>query len=85
MLARLGINEIHADFVLQYARKDGLESLVRELNLSEDKKKLKADLQPDLIQAFSNKFPDTDLKHLDSTVEWVLITSVAKRREKNER
>ncbi len=80
MLTQADINDNHADFVLQYAKKDGLESIVRDLQLSEDKQKLKADLQPDLIQAFNNAFPDTDLTHLDRTVEWVLIASVAKRK-----
>jgi len=32
------IDEIHADFVLKYATKDGLNSLVRDLQLTEDKK-----------------------------------------------
>jgi len=75
------IDEIHADFVLKYATKDGLNSLVRDLQLTEDKKNLKADLQPDLILAFSNEFPNVDLENLDRTVEWILITSVAKRKE----
>ena len=81
MLSLSDIDETHADFVLRYAKKDGLDSLVRDLQMSKDKQKLKADLQPDLIQAFDKEFPDTDLKHLDATVEWVLLASVAKRRD----
>ena len=78
------INEKYADFVLRYARKDGLNSLVRELKLTDDKKNLKVDLQPDLIDVFYNEFPETNLTHLDDTVKWILVTSVAKRREENE-
>ena len=76
------VNSKHTDFILNYARKDGLSSIVRNLDLSEGKDHLQADLQADLIQEFSTKFPGTDLKELDSAVEWVLIMSIAKMKDK---
>lgn len=75
------INEIHADFVLNYAKTDGLNSLVRNIGLSENKDNISADLQPDLINAFSIKFPASDLEDLDRVVEWIILASVAKRRD----
>lgn len=75
------INEDYADFVLNYAKTDGLNSLVRKLGMNSDNSKLEADLQPDLIQAFSIHFPDIDLTELDNTVEWVLAVSAAKMKE----
>lgn len=78
------INETHADFVLTYAKIGGLQSLVRKINLNDKKDHIEADLQPELIEAFSVKFPDVDLKELDSVVEWILITAVAKRKEEKD-
>jgi len=78
----MNVNEKYAEFVLNYAKKDGLYSLVRSLDVTEDKTHLKADLQPDLINAFFIQFPNIELSELDNTVEWVLITSISKMREK---
>ena len=39
------------------------------------------DLQPDLISSFSIEFPEANLKELDSAIEWILITAVAKRKD----
>jgi hypothetical protein len=78
------INEAHADFVLSYAKADGLNSLVRSISLDEKKDNVVADLQPDLIEAFSVKFPETSLTQLDAVVQWILITAVAKRKEERD-
>ena len=71
------INENQADFVLGYA-KEGLDKLVRKLDLDEKKENLVADLQPDLITAFSNKFPEADLKELDNVVTWIILKSASR-------
>ena len=80
------INETYADFVLTYTKNDGngLDSLVRKMGLTEDKEMLEADLQPDLIQAFSMKFPEASLEELDDIVKWILITSFARLKESSE-
>jgi hypothetical protein len=75
------VNDVYADFILNYAKKDGLSSLVRELTIDEERDKLKVDLQPDLIDSFSVKFPDVDLSHLDDTVEWILMMSIKKTKD----
>lgn len=77
------INDAHANFILAYTDNDGngLGSIVRNLDLNDDESMLIADIQPDLIQAFSNEFPDTDLKELDNAVQWILITSIAKMKD----
>ena len=72
----------HANFVLNYAKKEGLNSLVSRLEMDTNNIKVKADLQPDLIHAFSSKFPNVNLSALDNTIEWILIISVAKMKEK---
>lgn len=72
------INEQQADFVLCFAKKDGLDSLVRKFDLDEKKENLVVDLQPDLIQAFSNKFPDADLVELDNVVSWIILKAAAR-------
>lgn len=71
------IDESQADFVLGYAR-EGLDKLVRKLDLDSEKENLVADLQPDLISAFSNKFPDADLKELDNVVTWIILKSASR-------
>lgn len=71
------IDENQADFVLGYA-KEGLDKLVRKLDLDEEKENLVADLQPDLIMAFSNKFPEADLKELDNVVTWIILKSATR-------
>jgi|SaaInlStandDraft_4_1057021.scaffolds.fasta_scaffold30335_2 hypothetical protein len=76
-------NEVYTDFVLNYAT-DGLDSLVRKIGMNDTKDHLEADLQPDLIQAFATKFPEADLKELDNVVEWILVFSIANKKEKNE-
>lgn len=80
------INEIYAEFVLEYTKTDGngLNSIVRDLGLNTDKTMLKADLQPDLIQVFSEKFPEANLEELDNIVKWIMITSFAKLKENTE-
>lgn len=79
------INEEYACFVLTYVKShgNGLDSMVRKLHLNEDKSMMSADLQMDLIQSFSDKFPDADLEELDNAVRWILITSYAKLKENN--
>jgi hypothetical protein len=72
------INEQQADFVLGFAKKDGLSSLVRKLDLDDEKENLIADLQPELIQAFSNKFPEADLSELDNVVTWIILKSATR-------
>ncbi len=81
------LNEIYADFILTYAKKDGLNSLVTKIKLDESKTMIQADLQPDLIDCFSTKFPEADLKDLDIVIEWILCTAIANRssEQKNER
>lgn len=76
------VKQEHVEFILKYAKKDGLYSLVSRLEMNEEKTKLEADLQPDLINAFNIAFPNTNMSELDATIEWVLLTSVAKRKEK---
>lgn len=80
------INETYADFVLTYTKNDGngLDSLVRKMGLTADNEVLEADLQPDLIQSFSDKFPEASLEELDNIVKWILITSFAKLKESSE-
>jgi hypothetical protein len=80
------INETHADYVLTYTKQqgNGLDSLVRKMGLNEDNTMLEADLQPDLIQSFSSKFPEANLEELDNIVKWILITSFAKLKENKE-
>lgn len=79
------INEEYADFVLKYVKVhgNGLDSIVRKLYLNEDQTMLTADLHMDLIQSFSDKFPDADMTELDNTVQWIIITSYAKMKENN--
>lgn len=79
------INEEYTDFVLTYVKVhgNGLDSIVRKLHLNDDKSVLSADLHMDLIQSFSDKFPDADLAELDDTVRWILIVSYAKLKENN--
>lgn len=81
------IKEDYANFVLNYAKKsgNGLYCLVKEMELNEDKTNLEADLQPDLIQAFAEEFPDVDLEELDTTVQWVIMISIAKQPKENEK
>lgn len=78
------LNEKYADFVLTYAKKDGLNSIVTKIKLNETKTMIQADLQPDLIDIFVTTFPDADLKDLDIVVEWILCTAIAKRSEVQE-
>ena len=73
------INEIQADFVLTYAKNGGLNSLVKKISLNESKDHVQADLQPELVNAFTKEFPNVNLTELDSIVEWILITAIAKR------
>lgn len=75
------LNETYADFVLTYAKKDGLNSIVTKIDLDETKTMIQADLQHDLIDSFVTNFPDADLKDLDVVVEWILCTAIAKRSE----
>jgi hypothetical protein len=75
-------NEEYATFVLKYASKNGLHDIVSRLSVDEDQDNLQADLQPDLIQAFATSFPEVDLKELDNAVLWVLLTSIARLKEK---
>ena len=65
----------YTNFVLTYAKQDGLNGLVRRLKFNKEKKCLEADLQPDLIHAFAENFPDVELSKLDSTVEWIILIS----------
>ena len=76
------VNENQADFVLSFAKTDGLDSLVRKMEVDKDKDMLVIDLQPDLITAFANKFPEADLKELDNVVEWIVLKSFAKGKGK---
>jgi len=75
------INEKYTNFVLEYAKTEGLDSLVRKINLNDEKNSIVVDLQPDLISSFSIEFPEANLKELDSVIEWILITAVAKRKD----
>lgn len=72
------VNEQQADFVLSFAAKEGLNSLVRKMDLDDDKENLVADLQPDLIQAFSNKFPEASLNELDNVVTWIILKAASR-------
>jgi hypothetical protein len=72
------VNENQADFVLGYVGAGGLNKMVRKLDIDDSKENLVADLQPDLIEAFSNKFPEAELTDLDNVVTWILFKSFAK-------
>ena len=76
------INEVHADFVLSYA-KNGLVDLARDIKVNEDKDCVEVDLSPTLVEKFSMKFPDTDLVELDNVVQWIIIKSLLLEKEKN--
>ena len=78
------INQTYIEFVLDYAKTEGLYGIIRELKLNKEKDSLKADLQPDLIQKFSIQFSDTNLKELDDTVEWILINAAIKMKNGDE-
>lgn len=71
--------EIYADFVLTYAKKDGLNSLVSKIKLDDTQTFIQTDIQPDLIALFSEQFPEADLKDLDAVIEWILCTAIANR------
>lgn len=72
------IDENQADFVLNYVGTEGLDKMVKNLNIDERKENLVVDLQPDLIDTFSNKFPEAELTDLDNVVMWILYKSFAK-------
>jgi len=77
----LNINEQQADFVLCFAKDDGLKSLVKKIDVDSEKENLVVDLQPKLIQAFSNKFPNADLHELDNIVIWIILKAASKSNE----
>jgi len=68
------INENHADFVLSIS-KNGLDDIVRSIDVDEKKDCIVADLQPSLIEKFAKKFPETSLNELDNVVQWIIIKS----------
>jgi len=72
------VNENQADFVLSYVGTEGLNKMVKTLDIDESKENLVADLQPELIQAFSNKFPEASLTDLDNVVMWILYKAFIK-------
>jgi len=77
------INDDHADSVLSIV-KNGLEDMVREIKVDKEKDCIVADLQPNLIEKFSIKFPDADLVELDNVVQWILIkTQLIEKEKKN--
>ena len=75
------INEAHADYVLSI-NKNGLDDLVRKIEIDKEKDCIVADLQPSLIEKFSIKFPDADLVELDNVVQWILLKSHLIKKEK---
>jgi len=74
------INENQADFVLSLV-KNGLNDLISHTELNENKDSIKFTLQPDLIEKFSNKFPDANLVELDNVVTWILYKSMMFKKE----
>ncbi len=75
------INEEYADFVLNYAKNDGLIKLVSSIKLDEINDNIVADLQYDLVVAFTDKFPDVDISELDTVVQWILLKAIIKQTE----
>jgi len=74
------INENQADYVLSLV-KNGLNDLISHTELDESKDSIKFTLQPDLIEKFSNKFPDANLVDLDNVVTWILYKSMMFKKE----
>lgn len=74
------VNDEYADFVLKFAAKDGLNCLVKNMAIDEEKNGIIFDLQLDLSSAFNKQFPDATEKDLENTVMWILIESVKKEK-----
>lgn len=74
------IDEVKADFVLSTV-KNGLYDLVTSVEMDESKEKIIANLQPDIIEKFSNKFPEAELGELDTIVSWILMTAILRQKD----
>lgn len=74
------IDETKADFVLSTV-KNGLYDLVTKVSIDEEKDKIVADLQPDIVEKFHNKFPESSLNELDEIVSWILMTAILRQKD----
>lgn len=75
---KININEDYADFILRFAKDDGLGKLVTNLSFDENEKSIKIESTEDLKNNFFSKFPNSTIDDLNNTIEWVLVTACAK-------
>ena len=71
-------------FVMQYAMQQdepSLDCLVSNIGMNDDNTQIEADIQPQLIQAFIEAFPDADIASLDEAVQHILLLSIAEHED----